>query len=445
MKRLIIDARYTFHAARNPIPSSRLPVVAAKPGTADSYARLLERIEGQLIEVVDRYSRHQRRQRQQHQPQQAKSSQQARPKPSQPQPLGAGALRPTGGTLPPQPPSQPDAKRPRLGGGGAGSGSGGGSGGAAYKDGASPEVLVQWLLNRYVQSEEKTAAAAAAAGAAAGAAAAAAGDQAWEWRMLFTRMLQRVPALHEPLTAALAAAAEGQPPDPKRAAALASLLACMAACRPGLEAVVAPAAVAGARGSAGESEVQLVAAVQPSFAWHCRLQTDGASPSTPGAAGAAGGSSIPSSPSNSRGTPVYGETALPEFALPHLPAAAWPDGMSPPATASRQAAAAAAAGIGSSMPGCAVCCAVMRRCRLGSAAQLCGAARFWGAYLERVAGTGWWCTAGERTLTASGGWACGWVRWVAFCSGTCPSNRHATTTASNATHHHQDRAASSQT
>ncbi|GBF91524.1 hypothetical protein Rsub_04264 [Raphidocelis subcapitata] len=376
----------------------RLPVVASKAGAADSFARLLERTERQLREVVALYER-----RQPPPPQQQQQLGQ------QQQPSGSGGpLRAVGGNaVPPGPAGAPrDAKRLRVAdgsGNGRGGGSGAGSGGAG--GGVSAEVLVEWLLHKYLQAEDKAAAAAAAAAAAPVAAAAEAGGAPTAappdpsaWRVAFARMLQGVPALHGALVEALAAVAECPPGgDTRKAAATAGLLACMAACEPALEAVAdggtrdASSGGGGGGGGGGEG-VELVPTARPRFVWRCCLRAGQEECSCDGRGG--GGCRTSQR--------LHGEGVLQEL-TPKLPPAAWPSGSVPvvPMAAGRMAGtagspsqAAGGGGAGGGVPGCALCLAVLRRCRLSSWARLASAAGFWASYLERAASAGWWCTAG---------------------------------------------------
>jgi hypothetical protein len=359
----------------------RLPVVASKAGAADSFARLLERTQRQLCEVVELFQRGQQDEQQQEQQQQV-----------------SGPLRAVGGnTVPPVAGASPkDAKRPRLA-GGSGSGSGGGGGAFSGRgDGSvSPEVLVKWLLHKYVQAEEKAAAAAAAPTGAApseGGAASARPANPDAWRVAFASMLQGVPALHGPLVEALAAVAESPPGgDARKAAALAGLLACMAACEPALEAVLDGGAGGAGRGGGGEEGVELVPTARPRFEWRCCPH---AGPGKCPCGGRGGGGCCTSQR-------LYGEGALQELTR-KLPAAAWPSGTVPvlPMTAGRMAgtagspAQAAREGGTGGVTGCALCVAVLHRCRLSSWARLASAAGFWASYLEHAASAGWWCTAG---------------------------------------------------
>jgi hypothetical protein len=383
-------------AAAEPAPKllSRVPLVAAKAGASDSFARLLERIERQLRELLERHvSRERELQRQGGEQAQAAQAQ------AQPQRDGGRDVRAQRDSQPPQPGGAPDAKRQKLAAGGSGSaGSGGGGGwlggggassasggGSGERDSASPEQLVQSLLQRYAQAEDKAAVAAAEGGSGG---ALGPRQQLPVWRAAFVTMLRRVPVLHPPLLAALAAAAEGGgAPGPagaaaaRRCAIAARLLASMAACRAAQEAVAGGAAGAsqgGATARHGRPEVELAPCTRPCHAWSVPAPE-------PGSCSGSGGGG---------GSTYSGDEGL----LQRLGAAQWPEGFKGPAVAGTkggtQAAAVAACSSGGSGVE-ALCAAFTARCRLGTPAQLAGAAAFWAAYLEQAAAAGWWCTAGE--------------------------------------------------
>jgi uncharacterized membrane protein YgcG len=430
-------------------PSNRLPLVACKAGASDAFARLLERIERQVGEVLGLHEKQlcalQRQQQQQEgldegqggvggpTPQQRGGQPQPQPQP-QPQHAGSGGLlRPGGGNVP-QPASAqgPEPKRQKRssgggsgggGSGGGGSGGGGSGGGGGWLEGAaavggsgnshsaSPEVLIQWLLQKYLQAEDKVAAAAAAAASdkraatagEAGTAAAAAGRPAaaagagteggasprapGAWRVGLVAMLQRVPALHAPLLSALALAVEGAAAPGsgavRRGRSAAALLATMAACWSVQEAIIS----AGSQGPpkpGARPEVELAGCTQACHSWRFSLEPRGSS---------SGGAAADGSNSSGRGG---GGGEAPLERLPHV---AWPRGVPGPPGAPG----------GSSPPpqegpaagGDVLARALLARCRLGLPAQLAGAAAFWAAYLEHAAAGGWWCTAGERATAAS--------------------------------------------